>query len=177
MATVVELLALADRLMEEGRRDLNQGGRSGAQRFRDGLMIAALANRPLRRRNLSALKIGDSFTVDGDRVRVRFKGSQTKTGQPIEFDYPTYLDGPFAYYLSKARPVLRERAVEPDDEMLWIERGGRAMGERGITHRISALTKRHLGRMISPHLFRDCVATDIAVHDPTHVGITKSVLV
>jgi integrase/recombinase XerD len=27
-----------------------------------------------------------------------------------------------------------------------------------------------------PHLFRDCLATDVAIHDSEHVGIVKEVL-
>ena len=45
-----------------------------------------------------------------------------------------------------------------------------------IAQRIGVVTKRHLGRRMWPHLFRDCRATDIAIHDPKHVGITKEVL-
>jgi integrase len=35
------------------------------------------------------------------------------------------------------------------------------------------LTRAHLGRDLSPHLFRDCAATSIAVRDPEHGGIIK----
>jgi len=50
------------------------------------------------------------------------------------------------------------------------------MDGEAIAQRIGNVTKAHLGRRISPHLFRDCVATHIAIHDPKHVGITKAVL-
>lgn len=45
-----------------------------------------------------------------------------------------------------------------------------------ITQRVTIITKRHLERSIPPHLFRDCVATDIAVNDPTAIGIVTPVL-
>jgi integrase len=45
-----------------------------------------------------------------------------------------------------------------------------------ITQRVKAVTRGHLGRGVSPHLFRDCVATDIAIHDPGHIGIVKTIL-
>ncbi len=38
------------------------------------------------------------------------------------------------------------------------------------------LTKKYLGKPVSPHLFRDCAATEIALEDPKHIGITKPVL-
>jgi hypothetical protein len=58
MATIAELLELGRELLKAGAQELASGHRRGAQIFRDGLMICALATRPLRRRNFSALEIG-----------------------------------------------------------------------------------------------------------------------
>jgi integrase/recombinase XerC len=176
MATVAELIDLGVSLMKRGRDDLEKGHCSGAQCFRDGLMIAALAMRPLRRRNFAALQIGKTFLPDCEHYRVSFKGKETKTGRGIEFDYPPSVSAPFAFYLSEARPVLLKRSNTPDDGFLWVGRRGRAMDGEEITQRIGNVTRRQLGRRVSPHLFRDCVATDIAIHDPKHIGIVKSVL-
>jgi hypothetical protein len=176
MATISELLELGSKLMKTGREELHRGHRRGAQVFRDGLMVSALISRPLRRRNFSALEIGRTFIVGQNAVRVAFGGKETKTGNPIEFVYPGILYGAFGFYLRKARPVLRETANGPDDGMLWIGRRGRSMDGEEIAQRIGNVTQAFLGRRISPHLFRDCVATDIAIHDPKHVGIVKAIL-
>jgi site-specific recombinase XerD len=176
MATLAELLGLGDRLMEQGRVDLEQDRRSGAQTFRDGLMIASLASCPLRRSNFAALAIDKTFFVSADRARASFAGKATKTGRLIEVEYPPYLVEQFHYYLAKARPILCDRMTAPEDGLLWIGRRGRPMTVQQITSRVSILTERGLGRMISPHLFRDCVTTDIAIHDPANVSITKSIL-
>jgi hypothetical protein len=45
-----------------------------------------------------------------------------------------------------------------------------------IAQRIGVITKHHLGRRMGPHLFRECLAADIAIYDPTHVGIERDVL-
>jgi hypothetical protein len=58
MATIAELLKLGRELLTAGAQELASGHRQGAQIFRDELMICALATRPLRRRNFSALEIG-----------------------------------------------------------------------------------------------------------------------
>ncbi len=176
MATIAELLELGHELMKIGARELARSHRRGAQVFRDGLMICALTTRPVRRRNFSALEIGRTLIVGQDAVRVVFDGRETKTGAPIEFAYPHFLYNAFSFYLNKARPFLREAATVPDDRMLWVGRRGRWMDGEEIAQRIGNVTKAKLGRRISPHLFRDCVATDIAIHDPAHVGITKAVL-
>jgi integrase/recombinase XerC len=170
------LLELGDRLVRAGAQELDHGKRRGAQVFRDGLMICALVTRPLRRRNFSALDIGKTLIVAPDAVRVSFDGKETKTGNPIEFVYPGILHEAFGFYLSEARPVLRDAATGLDDGMLWVGRRGRRMDGEEIAQRIGNVTKAGLGRRISPHLFRDCVATEIAIHDPEHIGIVKAIL-
>ena len=83
---------------------------------------------------------------------------------------------PFIWYVEKARDVLRRRDGGPDEGWLWIGRRGCRMQDNDISQRVARVTTQRLGRTISPHMFRDCVATDIAIHDPQHVGITKAVL-
>ena len=122
MASVPELLDLADKLMKAGRSKFEDGRRSGGQTYRDGLMIAMLANRPLRVRNFAALKIGQALTWDAKNFHVVFSGAgETKKGNIIEFDLPRALIAPMRWYLDEARPILRERAKLPDDDLLVTE--------------------------------------------------------
>lgn len=178
MASVPELITLGFRLMEAGLDKLARGQISGAQVYRDGLMIACLATRPLRLRNLCALRVGHSFVRAQAGYRVEFSGSQTKKGIAIEFLYPQWLNEPLDIYLEEVRPMLlsRARGDQGDAGWLWIGRRGRPLPSTNVTTTITNTTKRFLGRGVSPHLFRDCATTDIALHDPEHVGITKDVL-
>jgi DNA invertase Pin-like site-specific DNA recombinase len=41
---------------------------------------------------------------------------------------------------------------------------------------ISQLTRARFGHVISPHLFRDAAAASVAIEDPEHVHVTKSIL-
>jgi integrase/recombinase XerC len=176
MAHIAELIELGQRLMTIGLEDLAAGKVSGAQIYRDGLMMAALAARPaLRLRNLHALRIDHSFLQDKAGVRVRFSGKETKKGNRLDFFYPGWLSEPFAVYLADVRPVLLKPHVK-DEGWLWIGRRGRCLPANNITTNITNATKRYLNRGVPPHLFRDCASTDIAVLDPAHVGITKDVL-
>jgi integrase/recombinase XerD len=50
------------------------------------------------------------------------------------------------------------------------------MTEIGIYFAISRLTHRRFGHVICPHLFRDSAATSIAIEDPEHVHVTRSIL-
>ena len=176
MAPVVDLVELGSALMDEGRTALLDGRVRGAQIYRDGLMIACLATRPLRRRNLAALQIGISLLIDEQGVHVRFGAQETKTRAAMEWDYPDWLREPIIWYVEKAREVLRRRDGGPDEGWLWIGRRGCRMQDHDISQRVARVTTQRLGRTISPHMFRDCVATEIAIHDPQHVGITKTVL-
>jgi integrase/recombinase XerD len=50
------------------------------------------------------------------------------------------------------------------------------MSGKSIYDRITKLTRKHLGRSVHPHLFRDCAATSLAIQDPAHVRIASSLL-
>lgn len=175
MARVSDVLALSHNLMADGLTNIRAGGSQGAPFYRDGLMIALLIQRPLRLRNLGALRIDHSLVFDDGCARIRFSREETKKGRPIDVTVPQSLISHLEAYLSDVRPIFLRRAAQ-DEGWLWLTRRGRRMREVDITIRISRLTQQHLGRAISPHLFRDCAATEIALEDPTHIGITKDVL-
>lgn len=177
MASIAELVDLGARLMLAAWGDLQERKVGGALSFRNGLMIASLAERPmLRLRNLAGLRLGHSLLRDAAGVRVRFLGSETKKGRQIDFHYPDWLTKPFDVYVNDVRPALSPRIQGIDDGWLWIGMKGGPLQPNNITAIVTGITMRHLGRPISPHLIRDCAATDIALIDPAHVGITRSVL-
>ena len=41
---------------------------------------------------------------------------------------------------------------------------------------IVARTERAFGRSVNPHLFRDCAATSIAIHDPENIRMAATIL-
>jgi integrase/recombinase XerC len=176
MAPPSEIADLGDELMQTGRLQLASGVRSGAPTFRDGLAIGFLIRRPIRLGNLAALRVGHTLVRSDRGFEYRFSGEQTKTGILIEGGWPQDLVEQLEFYLADVRVVLIERGELDDEGWLWIGRRGRRMPDLDLSHRIGLQTLRHLGRRISPHRFRDCAATEIALRDPTHIGITKSVL-
>ncbi|HEY4199316.1 MAG TPA: hypothetical protein VGM83_02035 [Devosiaceae bacterium] len=122
-------------------------------RYRDGLMILFLATNPLRRRNLSALRLNASLIADAAGYRVSFKGSETKTGNLIDMTLAQPLSNNIDFYRTHVRPGLLRQ--EPDDGWFWLGRRGKPLAPNNISTNITTLTKRYLGRSISPHLFRD----------------------
>jgi integrase len=51
-----------------------------------------------------------------------------------------------------------------------------SLTDQSIRKRIEMRTEQAFGRTINPHLFRDCVATSIAIEDPAHVQIAAAIL-
>jgi integrase len=45
-----------------------------------------------------------------------------------------------------------------------------------IYERLVRVTRARFGHALTPHLFRDCAATSIALADPEHVYITRSIV-
>lgn len=140
--------------------------------FRDGLMIAILAARPLRRGSLAALQLTD-ISGRGDTMWMTVPEEATKTGSPIELPLPATLSEAITAYLNEHRPVLL-RGITCD--AFWVSQARRAMGAMAIYLRIVKLTREAFGVPINPHLFRDAAATTIAIEDPVHVRVAATVL-
>ena len=141
--------------------------------FRDGLIIAFLASRPLRRRNLAAMEIDTHLIRTADNYLIAFRRHETKTGEPIEATLPDILTGPMDRYLHTFRCQIRGADRHHG---VWASMKGRPMGGEAIYQRVCVHTERAFGRPINLHLFRDCVATTIAIEDPEHVQIAADLL-
>lgn len=150
-----------------------------AGRYRDGLMIALLAHRPLRRRNFASLQIGRHVVREPSGWHIRVPASETKTRRALDYDIPTALQGHLDRYLARYRPVLAAVAEDPlpvDAGPLWLSaRTGRAMSAHGMNLRIAELTHLHLGARVNLHRFRHAAATTMAIEDPEHVGVAMAV--
>ena len=92
---------------------------------------------------------------------------------PFEAAFPRELIPFLEIYLDRWRPDLLQNN---DSDRLWLSHRGRPMGYKAVYARVTSVTKRELGHPVNPHLFRDCVATSIALEDPEHVMITISIL-
>jgi hypothetical protein len=79
--TTDQLLLLGKRRFAEAWDEGAAHKRPEAVRARDGLIIALLALRPLRRANFAALRLGEHVHVEGDRVRISIPATQMKMGK------------------------------------------------------------------------------------------------
>ena len=175
MVSIAELLALGDSLMQKGRFQIAAGTHEGYRLYRDGLLISFLIAVPLRRKNLVELSFGTSLEQTASGFKVIIYKEKTKKHVTVETNMADWLIEPMQFYLDKVRPFLLSKS-STKTSAVWISRRGIAFDLGGMTQVICNVTKQYFGHAVSPHLFRDCAATGIAIHDPKHVGITKAVL-
>jgi len=140
---------------------------------RDGLIIALLAARPIRRKNLTAITLDRHLLNNGDHYELAFTGPEMKNGQPIAFSLPKVLTPYIDRYLDDIRPLINGANTHI---RLWASAKGGAMGAKAIYDAVTRRTRHAFGHHVNPHLFRDCAATTIAIKDPAHVEITKDIL-
>jgi site-specific recombinase XerD len=174
-----ELFDLGDMLMARARSSQASSPRDRAALFRDGLMIAVLAARPMRLRNLIGIRIGRQLVRRGAEYWLAFTADETKTRYPIEVPVPAVLTSAIDEYVEYYRPQL---LVRPSDgravvtDALWISERATQLKASATNYRVNTVTRRELGKAINPHLFRDCAATSVAIDDPEHVRIIASLL-
>jgi integrase/recombinase XerD len=174
---VRELLDLGIHLMEAAEQETTPCKRAIV--FRNGLMIALLAARLLRLRNLTGLVLNRTVVLRGTQWWIEIPASETKTKQPIVAPWPEGLDGYLETYLARHRSVLaalHQESRRPPGDALWIAKTGSPMDRRTIYATIVHLTHKSFGRPINPQLFRDCGITSISVEAPRDIGIASPIL-
>jgi integrase len=147
--------------------------------FRDGLIIALMAHRPLRVRTFAAVEIGKQLIQRNGCWWLVFGPTDTKTKTALEMPWPAQLVAHLEDYLGLYRPALMDRPGQrgkAPTSGLWVTKGGKMMGKAAIQHQIVDHTRRTFGKAISPHLFRDAAATNVAVDAPASVHVVPDIL-
>jgi site-specific recombinase XerD len=165
----LELYKLGERLMDEASAAKTE--KLAAVQFRDGLMIALLAARPLRLSNFTDIALGSTFVLRDPTYWLVFGEQETKTGRPINYPIPNSLCRYVDEYLRGPRKLLlthRSPTAQPTTA-LWISKKGASLTSDQIRATINKRTKIRFGRSVNPHLFRDCLATSLATDDPEAV--------
>ena len=98
---------------------------------------------------------------------------EIKNRKSIEVPLPEALTEYVDRYLTEHRPCLLGGRRS---DHLWISRFGNSLTDKSIRHQIKNRTEDAFGEAISPHLFRDCAATSIAIQDPEHVRMAATLL-
>ena len=141
--------------------------------YRDHLMLALLAARPLRRKNFTWLELDRHVIRRDAKWLVTIPGNEIKNGQALEFWIPGDLVVWFERYLAEIRPLFPGADAT---SQLWLNKNGAALSSGFLYPRIMKLTKKLFGVAINPHLFRDCAATTLAMESADMVQTAPALL-
>ncbi|MBV9752438.1 MAG: hypothetical protein JO188_07965 [Hyphomicrobiales bacterium] len=171
-----ELVQLGLSLMAEAEQNGSLTKLQRALAFRDGLLIAFLSFHPIRLKNLSTLEYGRHVTARGNRFWLSIAANEMKNRRPFECEIAERLIEPIRRYLEHYRPLLLGRHAGTHPSAFWVS----GNGSRLCAGRIQTIVRRRTGDVgmlpISPHLFRSCAATAVAINRPELVDIIPGVL-
>jgi integrase len=177
-----QLSAFGTELMDLAETGSAQNDLEQAELFRDGLIIAFLASRPLRLKNMLELEIGTHLSESNTGYEVSLPPEKTKTKSNLEFPLPAMLVPAIQRYLSYYRGVLAAgrngSLVEPSGSarFMWLARSGAQFPIASFEDMVSRRTTERFNQRLTPHAFRHCVATSIAQFDPEQFHIIRIVL-
>jgi len=177
------LIALGIELMDKAEASINHGNNTDpltgrylleeSIRYRDGLLIAILAIRPIRRRSLSLIRIGKQLQKTGHHYHLVLGDSDTKNRKPLEYALPALLGSYLDRYLEVYRRLI---PGSENHDALWASAKGNPLSSGSIYRQIMKRTKSTFGVGISPNLFRDCAATTLATYRPDQVLVGAGLL-
>ena len=173
MVTPVALFRAGLRRMERVETEHHAKRDVQAGRYRDGLIIALLACRPIRRGTLAMMRLDEHLTRRDDRYVISFDESETKGGRDQEEELPPVLTPYVERYLDHYRPVLLRGH---HSEAVWVSTYRGAMSEERLYQRFRAATMEELGIALCPHLARDIAATGTVMERPDLAGLVPLVL-
>ena len=168
-----ELSRLGFEVMAEAEAIAAKCSLPAAIRFRDGLIIALLAARPIRAASFCSLRLGSNFVRRGDCWWLSLAEFETKTATSFEAPLSHELVSAVERYLELYRPRL---LCGHENDHLWLTKQGKPMSPQTVRTRVMRLTAARFGVGTTTHLFRDCLATSVAIEDPEHVRIAAAIL-
>ncbi|MDB5413675.1 MAG: hypothetical protein JWR10_2010 [Rubritepida sp.] len=156
---------------------------AAANLYRDGLMIALLAERPFRRRNFLMMEIGQHLTRGRGSWHINFATTDTKTHRAIDRTFPQELVPALERYLACYRPrliAIVSAMISADHDQaktrLWISSRGNPLSKGAFRGAINGHTDECFGHPVNPQLFRDCAVTSVAEGDPEHIRMGMHLL-
>lgn len=146
---------------------------AGTMAYQDGLMMAILVSKPMRRKTLACLRVGENLILESDHYGLKLRQGKTPLAAQADAELPASLTPFIDAWLRLGRPFLLERCASP---ALWLMPGGRQMSPHTLYGRFRRATNDEIGQHIYPHFVRKITATSITVSVPQLVGITPHIL-
>jgi integrase/recombinase XerD len=141
--------------------------------YRNGFIIAFLAILPVRRRTLTALRIGKHLVHSGNQWSLDIPAEDIKTKRALEYGIPAMLSAWIDLYVNKFRPRIPGAGMH---DFLWASNRGRPMRDGIIYVTVRQCTRETLGFPVNLHRFRSAAATLWSSRDPANVRGVKDLL-
>src|SRR6185437_7705240 len=149
-----ELVDLGRVLMANAEKTKHWSPQRRAVCYRDGLLIALLAYRPVRLGNFASMLIGRHLCKHDDRWWLEFPGSEMKNDRSYDAPFPEALAQDLERYLAHHRPVLLagEGGRQPASiDALWVSEVGTMLEKGALARRFRKHTRIAFGAPIPPH--------------------------
>jgi hypothetical protein len=146
---------------------------AAALEFQDGFVMLLLSYRPVRRRNLAETRLGINFVFDQAFRSGRLLYESTKAGNRYEAVLPDKVLPWLRRFIEVYRPILAGPGVTDE---AWLSREGGPLSAGQLQRRIRRATQQELGKPISLHLFRDCLATTVSEIAPERIEDAARIL-
>ena len=176
LVTSERLYALGIELMDGAVANSNVAGslsKASAFAYRDGLIIALNAALPLRRRTLTALRIGKQLMKSGNLWALDIGPEDTKNQQALDFPISAELSARIDVYRNKFRNRISGANTHNG---LWVSNKGRAMDAGTIYDIVRRRTRKVFGFPVNLHRFRHAAMTFWSIQDPKNVRGAKDLL-
>ena len=146
-----------------------------ARRLRDLLIVAITTTTALRRRNIIALTIGDTFLRHRYGYEIRFPASAVKNARAISMVVMSEMTHSLDRYLESYRPMLLA-GREDTSRALWVTSMTQHFASNSMNAAFRRITVEILGYEVNPHSLRHTAATTILTRDPMATGIASASL-
>ena len=144
-------------------------------RFRTGLQIAQLALRPWRATAFSNIMMGKHLQKTADGWRLVAPKTQGRFKRDASGAYPRRLLKYLKRYLEHHRRILCDGG--DGGNALWVLAKGKPFSPGMLHHYLTnATSARFESDPISPHPFRKCLTTTVAINNPAAIAVAPVVL-
>ena len=143
--------------------------------LRDGLLIALLAAAGPRLGSVQVMRLGQQIRFDGVEWWMTLDVPDIKTDKPHRVPLPGSLTPWFERYVAVERRELLDGQVS---DAMWINWGGKMLGEAGIEKRIRWCSAKRFGpeNAFGVHRFRHSIGTTAPLMAPDTPGIGAALL-
>jgi hypothetical protein len=193
--TTDELVTAAECLFQEAETGTHLRPKERARLARNALMMALLALRPLRHKNLAELTLETTFRYVDEGWWIFLGADDTKEHRADDRRVPDEIYPIIDRYLSYYRPILigkgdtsggvRDPARKSEHETatiwhvtgpIWVGVTGAPLTYSAVGCAISETTKTTLGVALCPHAFRRIAKTTIELVGGEHPGLLQALL-